>query len=203
VREWSQTGISDIYGVDGDYVKPNSLLIPREKFAAVNLAGGFDLKRKFDLVQSLEVAEHLPNAASRRFVEALITHSRGLVFFSAAVPGQGGEGHVNEQPYEFWRELFRSFGYHPVDAIRPEIANDTNVSYWYRYNSLLYMREDLIDRLPVRARLWTVPVGEPIADVAPLTYHLRTRIIRALPQWAVKGLSRVLAKIHSRPVDLG
>lgn len=197
LREWSRAGIASIHGVDGDYVKRNSLLVPPDTFTAVNLAEDFDLKCRFDLVQSLEVAEHLPQAVSRRFIETLINHSSGLVLFSAAVPGQGGEQHINEQPYEYWRALFRDFDYYPVDIVRPEVLGQKDVSYWYRYNTMLYVRGDSMAKLSVPARRHAVPIGQPIPDVSPRLYRLRKRIIRALPKWAVNGLSRMLAKVHS------
>jgi hypothetical protein len=63
--------------------------------------------RRFDLVQSLEVGEHLPLSAAETLVDSLTTAS-DRVLFSAAVKGQGGEFHVNEQPLAFWQELFEA-----------------------------------------------------------------------------------------------
>ena len=62
-----------------------------------NLANPVDLGRKFDLVQSLEVGEHLPKSAADTFVETLVKHG-DVVLFSAASVGQGGHDHINEQP---------------------------------------------------------------------------------------------------------
>jgi hypothetical protein len=47
------------------------------------------LDRRFDLVQSLEVAEHITPAASEAFVEDLARHAERFVLFSAAPPGKG------------------------------------------------------------------------------------------------------------------
>lgn len=77
LQEWSRAGASEILGVDGAYADNESLLIDRARFMAADLAAGFDLGRQFDLVQSLEVAEHLPASASAGFVACLVRHSRG------------------------------------------------------------------------------------------------------------------------------
>src|SRR6187549_13344 len=50
----------EVLGVDGDYVDRNQLRIPAEKFKPFDLRQELSLNKKFDLVVSLEVAEHLP-----------------------------------------------------------------------------------------------------------------------------------------------
>src|SRR5579863_7400317 len=59
LAEWLSAGIKECIGVDGDYVDTNHLRVPRQCFAACDLSEKIDLGRKFDLVQSLEVAEHI------------------------------------------------------------------------------------------------------------------------------------------------
>ena len=61
---WRELGITDVIGVDGNYVEQDDLLIPREHFVARDLTERLSLDRRFDLVQSLEVAEHLRPEAS-------------------------------------------------------------------------------------------------------------------------------------------
>jgi len=55
-----ENGIEDILGIDGNYVDRNMLLIPKEYFLPQDITKSFKLGRRFDLVVSLEVAEHLP-----------------------------------------------------------------------------------------------------------------------------------------------
>lgn len=64
----------------------------------------------YDLAFSLEVAEHVPAALAQQFVNYL-TGSSPLVVFTAAFPGQGGIGHINEQPQEYWISKFESRGF--------------------------------------------------------------------------------------------
>jgi SAM-dependent methyltransferase len=76
----------------------------------------FDLRefagpgRRFDLAMSLEVAEHLPPELGDRLV-AQCCSSAPRVVFSAAHPGQPGQGHINLQPREYWIERFRELGF--------------------------------------------------------------------------------------------
>jgi hypothetical protein len=197
LRAWSECGAVELCGVDGEYANTNSLLIDRHQFVSADLATGFHLSRQFDLVQSLEVAEHLPRDASRTFIASLTEHSRGLVLFSAAPPGQGGENHINEQPYDDWRELFRTYGYHAVDCVRPRLAEDPAVSYWYRYNVLLYVSAAMMPLLPSEFHRCVVRDNKPIDDVAPLLFKIRKSAIRRLPRFAIRGLARVKAHFHS------
>ncbi len=60
-----------------------------------------------DLAYSLEVAEHIPAALSDAFVEFLTKASDNVVL-TAAPPGQGGQGHINEQPQSYWITKFES-----------------------------------------------------------------------------------------------
>ena len=95
--EWRRAGVADSIGVDGPYVDRASLTIPSESFVAWDLSQPLKLDRHFDLVQSLEVAQCIDAAYADVFVDSLCRHGE-LIMFSAAVPGQGGERHVNEQP---------------------------------------------------------------------------------------------------------
>jgi SAM-dependent methyltransferase len=198
LREWAQAGIDDFHGVDGRDADEARLSIDRSHFTAVNLARGFDLGRQFDLVQSLEVAEHLPSSASAEFVASLVRHSRGLVLFSAAPPGQGGENHINEQSYDFWRGHFSDWGYHAIDCIRPRLKGNKAVSYWYRFNLLLYASEPILARLPGDIRHTQLPDDQPIPDVSPQLFQMRKRMMRALPPSLIHRLVRIKAQLYSR-----
>jgi SAM-dependent methyltransferase len=137
--EWAKVGVSDVLGIDGDYVDKTALHIPAERFTNVNLEQPFSLGRTFDLVQTLEVAEHLDEACADTFVESLVKHGE-TVLFSAAIPGQGGDHHVNEQWPSYWAEKFALAGYTLYDIIRPQIWTDPRIVWWYRQNILVFAR---------------------------------------------------------------
>lgn len=132
--EWLQAfGLEDAIGVD--------IAAPEGgQFIQYNLTRPLNLNRTFDLVVSLETGEHLPEDAAPTLVETVARHADHYVVFSAAVPGQGGRGHINCQPHDWWHELFAGHGFDHQDLIRPRIARDPNVSDWYRANLWAYVR---------------------------------------------------------------
>ncbi|PWT84684.1 MAG: hypothetical protein C5B56_15225 [Proteobacteria bacterium] len=136
--EFQKHGL-DILGIDGAYVDKSLLKISPDYFLERDLREPISLARQFDLAVSLEVAEHLPESRAESFV-ADLTNLAPCVLFSAAIPGQSGTGHINEQFLSYWVKLFGPHGYRPVDAIRPTIWNDSRVEWWYRQNIVLFVR---------------------------------------------------------------
>ena len=117
LTEFTAAGVGDVTGVDGDYVDRAALLIARERFHPRDLARGFQLDRSFELAMSLEVAEHLPPESADAFVASL-TRLAPVVFFSAAIPHDAGDGHVNEQFPEYWQQKFLAHDFVVVDCLR-------------------------------------------------------------------------------------
>jgi len=195
---WRASGVDRIHGADGDYVDIDRLVVPRESFTKADISEPLTLGGCFDLVQSLEVAEHISTKCSDCFIENLVSHSNGIVLFSAASPGQGGEFHINEQPYEYWRQKFRELGFEPFDYIRPQIAADSAVSFWYRYNIILYVRRDRIMTLPMLVAKSRVDDRNRIPDISPGIFRLRKAVVRVLPmQWRHK-MARLKAAVFGR-----
>jgi SAM-dependent methyltransferase len=197
---WAAAGVS-VIGVDGPYVDRRRLLIDPGDFHAADLAAPIDLGRQFDLVQSLEVAEHLPAAKAAQFVDTLTAHG-ACVLFSAAVPGQGGENHVNEQPLGYWRAIFRERGYSAVDYLRPLVRHDPAIARWYRCNMMLYVKDDVIASLAEAARLRCVPDARPLEEYWPLHYRLRHALVRQLPSGVVNRISRTRGVLVARRAGL-
>jgi SAM-dependent methyltransferase len=143
-------GVEDLYGVDGPWLRPEDAEIPSELVTTADLSEPYDFGRRFDLALSLEVAEHLPETAARVFVATLVG-AAPIVAFSAAVPAQGGTGHLNEQWPAYWTDLFAEHGYEPLDCLRPLIWDDERVEWWYAQNLILFGRPEAFDRLPALA----------------------------------------------------
>jgi hypothetical protein len=120
----------------------------------------------------------------------MLTAHGSLVLFSAAVPGQGGEHHINEQTLEYWREKFRYRGYVAIDYIRPQTIGNCAIQYWYRYNTILYAQEVNLKALPDRLCAFLVPEGERLREYWPLPDRVRHALLRQLPRSAVDYLSR-------------
>jgi hypothetical protein len=133
-------GIVDIFGFDGPWLDTALLKIPTDRYRCIDLTAPIKVERRFDLAVSLEVAEHLAPGCAQIFVANLVSLAP-LVLFSAAVPGQGGVEHVNEQWPNYWAAIFRQYGYCVLDVLRPLIWNDASIAWWYRQNLLLFASE--------------------------------------------------------------
>ncbi len=159
-------GVLDIVGVDGAYVDRDLLQIPEARFVPCDLAKEIDLKRSFDLVISLEVAEHLPARAADVFIDNLVRHGP-VVLFSAAVPCGGGTGHVNEQWPAYWAERFANRDYVAIDCLRELVWNNQKIEWWYRQNVILYARREYLASQPRLMAEHERRGGVPMALVHP------------------------------------
>ena len=135
-------GSSVVHGIDGPWVPKARLDIEAAEFTEHNLGESMPNDAgSYDLALCIEVAEHLAAAAAESLVDYL-TARADAVLFSAAIPGQGGTDHVNEQLQSYWREVFANAGYVCFDPIRQALWNDSAVNLIYRQNMLLYVRKD-------------------------------------------------------------
>lgn len=173
LRAWGHAGVARLQGVDGAW--PGAGAVAPAGMHIADLSRPVDLGASFDLVQSLEVAEHLPPDRSATFVDTLVRHGE-TVLFSAAPPGQGGEHHCNERPYDFWRGEFARRGYRAYDFIRPRLVG-SGAARWYRYNTLLFSKA----ALPPDIAATAISDGMPVPDIAPLPERLRRRLVRMIP----------------------
>ena len=112
LKELKISSVTDLGCGTGDYVKRIAgSAISVQGFdsnpvtAELDVSGGLcvgpvDLTKKkiwnmTDAAMSIEVAEQIPAQFEDKFVDNLVGSARDLVILSWAVPGQGGEGHVN------------------------------------------------------------------------------------------------------------
>jgi SAM-dependent methyltransferase len=134
-------GSTALFGLDGRWNNQSLMIDPAIKFESIDLNKPFRLPEKVDLAITLEVAEHLAPATAAQFVQCLAEASDS-VLFSAAYAGQGGIGHINEQPHSYWADLFAKLDFVPFDLFRSRFWGEENVCYWYRQNVFLYVRKD-------------------------------------------------------------
>jgi hypothetical protein len=186
---WSELGVEDCVGLDGYHVDRRSLLIPPGRFQAADLSKSFNVGRRFDLVQSLEVAEHLPVGSAEEFVGCLCAHG-DVVLFSAAQPGQGGVGHSNERCPSYWAGLFSAQGYVAYDCIRPYVVDDKRIDPWYRFNTVLYANAAGASRLGPRVKENRVDRAADLRRGGDFLWHLRCMVLQLLPEPAVTYLMR-------------
>ncbi|MCL2024291.1 MAG: class I SAM-dependent methyltransferase [Coriobacteriia bacterium] len=166
-------GAEQIVGVDGDWVDREKLRrnIALDYFVPItlteSLSGSFG---RFDLAICLEVAEHLPESSAETLVESLVSLS-DIILFSAAIPGQGGQNHINEQWPGYWAALFKEQDYLFADVIRPLIWDNDDISYWYRQNTFLVVKQDRKELLAAFSENWSEGRSEPLRLVHPALFE--------------------------------
>jgi SAM-dependent methyltransferase len=162
-----ENGASNILGVDGPYVDRSELWIEPEHFRALDLTRAFHLNNTFDLALTLECAEHLPAESASGFVASLVKLAP-VILFSAAIPGQGGTHHVNEQWPAYWAKLFREHDYYFWDCLRPRFWNVESIPAWYRQNAFLVAHLNFFIE-----REMPVPTEDPLSFVHPQIWMMR------------------------------
>jgi hypothetical protein len=146
LASFSRAGVQTIQGLEGGSPDTSQLLIDPSLVQAADFEQAVDLGRRFDLAMSVEVAEHLPATRASQFVASIARHSDAALF-SAAIPGQGGAHHLNEQWPSYWADLFAQHEFDCFDPFRWRIWSDERIEWWYRQNILLFARHDVADRL--------------------------------------------------------
>ncbi|HZU73372.1 MAG TPA: methyltransferase domain-containing protein [Acidimicrobiales bacterium] len=185
-----EAGVDDVTGVDGDWVPRQMLNFPVERFVAHDLGQPVRLGRGFDLAVSLETAEHLPAGAADSFVASLVGLAP-VVLFSAAVPGQGGTGHVNEQWPEYWARRFGAHGYRVIDCLRPRFWHADDLASCIRQNVLLFASDLALRSNPLLADKAGRSPDYPLAVIHPEEFIKATDPGLMSLRWTAARLPRV------------
>lgn len=194
LEAFREHGVENIQGVDGAYVQRELLAIPSESFMPFDLSQPFAFERTFDLAMCLEVAEHLPPQNAASFVASLARLSP-IILFSAAIPHQGGNGHLNEQWPEYWAELFQQHDFVPVDALRRSMWHSREIPFWYRQNMLFFCTEEALQTNAKLAFAGQFTNPAALSMVHPEWYlecntkylrKLRHALVRVEPLWQLK-----------------
>ena len=182
-------GVKNIMGVDGHWVDKNYLMIPSKDFMHLDLKKPIKLTQKFDLVVSLEVAEHLPKLTAEQFIKS-ITSLGDVVLFSAAIPYQGGTDHINEQWQDYWAQLFELNGFVTIDCIRKRFWRNSKVAFFYAQNMLLYVRKSKLTNYPQLRDEYKKTNREQISIVHPQRYtdigKQKVKISKLVPSFVKK-----------------
>lgn len=191
-----ENGVEDIAGIDGPWVDLDKILIPQACFTAVDLGDPFPKKQRYDLAISLEVGEHLRPERAESFVKDL-TELSDIVVFAGAVPGQGGQGHFNEQWPDYWAQLFEALDYVCIDCLRKPFWNDRRVFFFYAQNTLVYCKKDQLVRYPKLAEHRAQRAESmPLAVVHPGLYARKMQKFhdRTFPGILTSGIRNRLRK---------
>ncbi|GAA0747862.1 class I SAM-dependent methyltransferase [Gaetbulibacter jejuensis] len=155
---FKQEGVKEVLGIDGEWVDRELLkkYLDENEFLIRNLEEEFELEKKYDLVVSLEVAEHISEKAADNFIKNLINAGE-IILFSAAIPYQGGQNHINEQWLSYWENKFIEHDYVIHDILRPLFWNNAEIPVWYKQN--------MVVATPKKFQFDSETVYNPLRDV--------------------------------------
>ncbi|WP_162343341.1 methyltransferase domain-containing protein [Cyclobacterium salsum] len=165
LKIFQESGVKDVLGIESAYMDMEKLVISKNKVIIHDLQKPLNLKRKFDLVVCLEVAEHLPESAADIFIRSITSHGN-IILFSSAIPNQGGQNHINEQWPGYWQKKFKALGYVYYDMIRPYIWENEKVDLWYKQNIFLVIHESMnfdhpkyLGNDPIHPKYWNYRIN--------------------------------------------
>jgi hypothetical protein len=126
---------------------------------------------------------------------------RGWTVLSSA--GQGGEFHVNEQPYEYWRTKFTARGYAVFDCARRPVMGLKEIEPWYRFNTFLFANEHGQSRLSDSARRDIVEASRPLEILAPWQWRMHCYVRSRLLSPFASGLARATHRLANAAASKG
>ncbi|MGM0884323.1 MAG: methyltransferase domain-containing protein [Bacillota bacterium] len=166
---FKEYGVQDVMGIDNGCTDSDMLQIPSNQFMIYDLQKPLDIGKRYDLVVSLEVAEHLPVECAKIFIDSLVRLG-SIVLFSAAIPHQGGYLHLNEQWPEFWARYFYNHGYEVIDCIRQKVWRNEKVEWWYAQNMFIYAKRSYLEKNPALKEQYENTLTTQLSIVHPKQY---------------------------------
>ncbi len=132
----------EVYGIDGA-PSGGECLAPNE-FELVDLRNPWTPEHSFDLALCIETGEHLQPEHHVTLAET-ISRCAPIIFWSAAPPGQGGEGHHGERPKAYWIETYARLGYKLHNSHRQielDIQSDETYDHcgWLKNNTIVFTK---------------------------------------------------------------
>jgi len=152
-----------------------------------------DLERTFDLVLCWEVAEHLPADSAETLCNTLLRHVTpgGILLFTAATPGQGGDAHLNEQPVTYWRQRLAARGLVPDSLLTMALAQawtqQAPRTPWYGKNLQVF-------RAPGTGATFAAVTPVALATLPRVAIAMRTADRAPKPNYIGGTIRRLLAQ---------
>ena len=106
--------------------------------------GGVDLSAPMnwepaDLAMSIEVGEHIPKEYEETFIDNIVKSAKKMIVLTWAAPGQGGEGHVNNQTPEYIASQIEKRGkFRKNDQLTQRLKNNATVP-WIKSNLQVFI----------------------------------------------------------------
>ncbi len=167
-----ESGVDTLTGIDGEWVKDSSLYLSEDHFVFQDLTKKIKIGKKYDLALCMEVLEHLPDIYGKKIIDFL-TNASPYVLFSAAVPGQTGAIHINERWQSYWAKEFDKRGFVPIDLVRPLVWDNPKVDFWYKQNTLFYVRKSVLAK---NKKLKSFNKPQILNVVHPIMFNIASEI---------------------------
>jgi 2-polyprenyl-3-methyl-5-hydroxy-6-metoxy-1,4-benzoquinol methylase len=105
----------------------------------------FNCVESRDLVLCIEVAEHIEESLSEQIAASVAqaVNDNGILIWSAAHPGQGGVGHINCQPKEFWQKLLENNRLKRDKKLESQMIEYIASGYhmgWFLQNAMIFRK---------------------------------------------------------------
>jgi hypothetical protein len=96
----------------------------------------------YDGVLCLEVGEHLPKEKEQIFLNNITNIRAKIVVLSWAIPGQGGDGHLNEQPNFYVSDEMKKRGYSIDYAATNFLRMECTNCWWFKLSLMCFIRDE-------------------------------------------------------------
>lgn len=123
--------------------------------------------------------EVIPEVSAEDLIPTL-TNFLHVVLFSAAIPGQGGVGHINEQWPEYWCTLLEKYDFVVIDNIRWNFWDDPNILEWYKQNAFLFINKKKLSAYPQLKKELLKTKYPPYPAIHPQTWKRQNSVIENL-----------------------
>ncbi len=94
-----------------------------------------NIEKRFDLSLCIEVIEHIDKKFENIVIDN-ITSNSNLLIFSAAYPGQGGYGHINENEFEYWINKLKNKNFilnkDKTKEFRKYLKHNNSMAWYYK-----------------------------------------------------------------------
>jgi SAM-dependent methyltransferase len=135
---FKETCGASIAGYDG--IPAQATVLSPEEYQQVDLAAALPINTTFDLSLCVEVVEHMADADAERLLVTIANATIGVIVFSAAEPGQPGNGHINCRKLAEWLDRWAILGWHP-DLIESLGLRALSTLSWLRRNLVVLTRQ--------------------------------------------------------------
>lgn len=149
VGAWSlaleEKGYTNYTLIDHPGLDRSRLLVSdKSSFIPIDLDRTNPVMAKFDLALCIEVLEHFEEKRALELLDFLCLSS-DLILFSAAVPFQKGNGHINLHNHSYWHSHFKKRGFHFFDGFKRIFFEQSirKESFFHFQNVFLYFRPEV------------------------------------------------------------